>query len=156
MGVWLFNWQYAELIRKLERIYKILEVIEDRGNPPKRPPVTIQIFFGQIGETMSTAVIHTNNHGVSAALVPKDSSGNVVPLGGIPAWSLSADGIVNMTVAPDGLSAQFAPVAVGTVTVNVVAEGDAVPGVDTLHSTGDINVLGAEATTLEMTFGPVT
>ena len=156
MGVWLFNWQDAELIRKLERIYKILEVIEDRGNPPKRPPVTLQIFLGQIGETMSTAVLHSNNKSVGASLVFKDSSGNVVPPAGIPAWSLSADGIVAMTVAADGMSATFSPVAVGTATVSVVAEGDTVPGVNTIHGTGDIQVLGAEASTVELTFGPVT
>jgi len=148
-----------DLDAKLRRILRLLgdiEAKEDSESKPQHSPISLQLFFGQIGTIMATAVLHSNNKGVTASLVAKDSSGNVVALPSIPAWTTSADGIVLMTVAGDGMSATFAPVAVGTVSVSVVAEGDTTPGVDTIHASGDIQVLGAEAATVDLTFGQVT
>jgi hypothetical protein len=104
---------------------------------------------------MAKAILHTDDTSVSASLVFKDKKGNVTAPAAPPAWSLSADGIVTMTVAADGMSASFAPAAPGDVAVNVVAEGDATPGVDTLHASGDISVLAAEAASVDLSFGPV-
>ena len=140
--------------RKLDFALQLLEKIWAARHVP-RPAVTIQILFGPIGDKMATAILHLSDHSVTASLVATDNDGNIVPLPSPPQWSLSADGIVTMTVAADGMSASFAPASPGTVTVNVVAEGDPQPGVDTLHATGDINVLAAEATKVELTFGAV-
>lgn len=105
---------------------------------------------------MSKATMKADDNGVSALVQFKDKHGNAASVVGAPEWSLSSDGVVSMTVAGDGLSAEFAPVAVGTVTVNVKAEGDATPGTDTISLSGDIEVIAAEAATGEIDFGPVT
>lgn len=123
---------------------------------PKHRAVNLLLLFGPIGEAMSKAILHLDDTSVSASLVFKDKRGNVTSPAAPPVWSLSAEGIVAMTVAPDGLSAEFTPTAPGDVTVDVVAEGDPTPGLDTLHATGDLSVLPAEAATVDLNFGPVT
>ena len=104
---------------------------------------------------MSKAILHADDSSVGASLVLKDKKGNVTSPAAPPTWSVSADGVVTMTVAADGLSAAFVPAGVGDVTVDVVVEGDPLPGVDTLHASGDISVLPAEAATVDLGFGPV-
>ena len=105
---------------------------------------------------MSQAVLRVDNNGVSATLVLLDHKGNAAVAASPPTWSMDIDTVVSMNVSSDGMSAQFAPKAVGTANVNVVIEGDSTPGVDTLHATGSIQVLAAEAATASLTFGPVT
>lgn len=122
---------------------------------PKHPAVALRFLFGPVNDIMAKAILHTDDNTVSATLAFTDKKGNATSPAAPPTWSLSADGIVSMTVAGDGLSAAFAPMAPGDVTVNVVAEGDATPGVDTLHISGDISVLPAEAASAELSFGPV-
>jgi hypothetical protein len=137
--------------------WRVRREIKHRPRVKPRPrAVNLLLLFGPIGEAMSKAVLHTDDTSVGAALVFKDKKGNVTSPAAPPVWSLGADGIVAMTVAADGLSAEFTPVAPGDVTVDVVAEGDAEPGVDTLHATGDLSVLPAEAATVDLSFGPVT
>lgn len=104
---------------------------------------------------MATAVIHADDNGVTASLSITDKKGNITAPAFAPVWSLSADGVVSMTVADDGLSASFTPITVGEVTVDVVVEGDPTPGVDTIHGTGTISVLAAEAASVELVFGSV-
>lgn len=122
---------------------------------PKRRVATVDLTFGQVGEDiMSTAVIHVGDKGVTATLVPKDASGAPAIPASVPEWTLSADGIVAMTVAADGLSASFVGVTSGTVTADALVEGDPVAGVDTIHATGEIQVLAAEIATVDMNFAP--
>ena len=108
---------------------------------------------------MAKFTMKSDDAGCAAQLVFKDKKGNPVGVVGAPEWTMSADGIVDMTVAPDGLSAQFvptdAPGAIGTVTITVKAEGDPTPGVDTIVLTGDIEVIAAEAVVGELSFSPL-
>lgn len=101
---------------------------------------------------MSTGVIQGNQTTISATL-------SFQPAGAKPAappvWSLTKDGVVSMTVADDGMSASFVRATDGSdqTDVNVVAEGDPTPGVDTIHLTGTIQVLAKEITSGEIDFG---
>src|SRR6202521_2408452 len=142
--------------RQLDDALKLLNNIWAAGHVPKHPATALKLLFGLTGNTMATAVLHLTSTSVTGTLVATDAKGNVFPLPNPPVWSLSAAGIVVMTVAADGMSAAFAPVSPGSVIVDVVAEGDPTPGVDTVHGTGDITVLAAEAASIALTFGPVT
>lgn len=123
-----------------------------KGHKPQSI-VSVSLFFKPTGEPMSQATLHADDNGVSAQLALKDKHGNTVTPATAPAWSLSDSTIVSMTVAPDGLSAQFAPLGpVGTTTVDVVVDGEAGP----IHATGDIQVLAAGVATADLSFGPVT
>lgn len=105
---------------------------------------------------MAKGVLAADDNGIPAALVFKDKKGNVALPYGVPAWSLSADGIVGMTVADDGMSANFTPLAVGLVTVNVLAEGEETVGEQPIALTGEIEVVAADAETGDLSFGQVT
>lgn len=98
--------------------------------------------------------MRSDDAGVSANLVLKDKNGNVVTPSSRPAWSLSQDGIVKMTVAFDGLSASFVPAGpVGVVTVDVLVDAaDPTGSVKELHATGDIEVMAAEIATADLVF----
>ena len=105
---------------------------------------------------MSKGIIRVDQNSMVASLVFKDAKGNAANPAAPPQWSVTQEGIVNMSVAEDGMSASFSPVAVGDVTVNVIAEGDATPGVDTVQLSGDISVVAAEIATGELSFGTPT
>lgn len=104
---------------------------------------------------MATGTMHADDNGIAAMIVFKDRKGNVATVATVPVWTLSADGIVAMAVSGDGMSATFTPITVGSVDIDVVAEGDPTPGVDTIHGIGTIQVLPAEASVAEVSFGPV-
>lgn len=104
---------------------------------------------------MSKLVMRTDQNGATATLSFKDAKGNDAQPASPPVWSLGTAGVANLEVASDGMSAQVTPVASGITTVDVIAEGDEAPGVDTLHLTGDIQVIPAEIATGEINFGPV-
>lgn len=106
---------------------------------------------------MSKAVMHADDTGVVASLALKDRHGNAVVPETAPEWSLSADDIVSMIVADDGMSASFAPTGkAGTITVDVVVDADLGPGVSDLHATGDIEVLPANIATADISFADPT
>jgi hypothetical protein len=117
--------------------------------------VSGQLFVAPIGDDMAKSIFHADDNGFSAAVVYKDKKGNVSLPASPPVWTTSIDGIVNLTVAADGMSATgtFTGQA-GDLTLDVVAEGDPTPGVDTVHSTADISVLPAEIATGEITIIP--
>lgn len=105
---------------------------------------------------MSKGILRVDQNAMVASLVFKDAKGNAANPASPPQWSLTGDGVVSMTVADDGMSATFAPIAVGDVSVNVIAEGDAQPGVDTVQLSGDISVVPAEIATGELSFATPT
>lgn len=105
---------------------------------------------------MSKAVLHMDDTSVPATLTLLDKHGNVATPQTPPAWTVSADGVVTMTVAADGLSATFAPAGVGEITVDVVVDADPGDGVTELHASGQIQVLAAGIATAELGFGAVT
>ena len=84
----------------------------------------------------------------------QDRYGNPAPIDGQPTWETSADGIVTVTPAEDGLSAEV--VAVGQIgTVQVRASADALPGAETKLIIGalDIQVVGGEARVVTLMAG---
>lgn len=90
-------------------------------------------------------------------LAPVDSAGKPQPLASPPVWTLSvATGTPLSTITPaaDGLSAVLTSGSgPEVVTVQVQAEGDATPGVDTLVQTCVVTVTSAEDVTLGLTSG---
>lgn len=105
---------------------------------------------------MSKLIMRVDQNGATATLAFKDAKGNPAVPASPPAWSTTVDGIITLAVAGDGLSAQIAPAGVGATSINVVAEGDATAGVDTIQLSGDVQVTAAEIATGEIDFGAVT
>jgi hypothetical protein len=143
------------ILRRQAQTLVLLNQLVVAEKPPKHSATAVKLLFGPIGDTMASAILHMTDHSVTATIVATDAKGNVVVLPSAPTWSMGTAGIATMTVAPDGMSATFAPAGSGKTTVDVVAEGDPVAGVDTLHGSGDITVLAAEATGIALNFGPV-
>ncbi|MGL5934393.1 MAG: hypothetical protein ACRCZI_02100 [Cetobacterium sp.] len=90
---------------------------------------------------------------ISANVTFKDAKGNLAPVDGVPEWSVSNPTVVAMTVAPDGMSAEFMPIAVGETQVSVRADARLGPSVVEIVGLGDLSVIASEATTVEVTFG---
>jgi hypothetical protein len=128
----------------------------DPDHRRKRRAVSGQLFLAPLGADMSQITIPSDSNGVSASLSFKDKKGNPANLPGVPAWAMGSDTVLTMTVAPDGLSASFVPTdaagALGDVAITVTAEGDPIPGVDTIVLSGTITVVAAEAATGDLSF----
>jgi len=139
----------------------VFNIFTCRGEGRKRKrhrAVSGQLFLAPLGEDMSQITIKSDSNGVSASASYKDKKGNPAAIVGVPTWAMGTDGVLDMTVAPDGLSANFVPTdaagALGDVVVTVTAEGDPTPGVDTIVSTGTITVVPAEAASGDIAFTP--
>jgi len=136
--------------------FNFFENRRERCRKKKHRAVSGQMFFSPIGAIMPKFTMKADDNGARATLAFKDKKGNPAPVFGVPEWSLSADGIVDMTVDADGMGANFVPTdatgGLGTVTVNVKAEGDAVAGTDVINLTGDLEVIAADAATGEIAF----
>ena len=138
------------------KIFTNTIVLGKARKPRKRRTLTVQLMFAPIGVEMAKGILAVDDNEISASLVFKDKKGNVALPFGVPQWSLSADNVVGMTVAADGMSAQFVPTSVGLVTVNVLAEGEEAVGEQPIALSGEIEVVAADAETGELSFGPVT
>lgn len=145
----------VELLLTLELLLEEIDRLRCHGTG-HRIATGLLFVVGPEGESeMSSAVMRVDQNGCTATLAFKDAKGNAATPAAPPVWSTDTSGVVNLTVAADGMSAQIAPAGVGTTNINVVAEGDATPGVDTLHLTGSVQVTPAEIATGEIDFGAV-
>lgn len=102
---------------------------------------------------MSKAVLKSDDNGVTATLGFKDRKGNVTVPKDKSRWSVSSDGVVEMTVAEDSQSARFVPKGIGLVTIDVVVDADPGEGERDIHATGEIEVIPAEVQTATLDFG---
>lgn len=92
----------------------------------------------------------------TVSITPLDAKGHTAPVDGAPVWTTSADGIVKLTVAPDGLSAAIVAQSVGTCQVNVTGDADLGAGVKAFTGTLDVQVIAAEAVAFQINAGAVT
>jgi hypothetical protein len=100
------------------------------------------------------ALVLTDDQKVSLALSPKTASGNPASLDGPPNWALSAEGVVELLVAEDGLSAVISTVGLGSVQVTVTADADLDEDeVREISGVLDVLVVAGEAATLGISAG---
>jgi hypothetical protein len=85
---------------------------------------------------------------------PVDARGRVARIDGIPEWSVTPQGGVSLFPSADGLSCDviwLAPLAGQVLTVK--ADADLGSGVKEITGTADIETLGTEAASFQMTVG---
>lgn len=107
------------------------------------------------GENMAVT-LRASTDQVSASLVIKDANGNPAVVDGVPIWEVSDAEIIAVTVAPDGMSAVIAAQSKpGLAQVTVTVDADLGEGVKPIIGIGEVEVVGGEATVVELQFGPV-
>ena len=86
-----------------------------------------------------------------------DKAGNPGTLASVPVWSASDPTILTVVPAADGMSAVVsAKGKLGRAQVNVTAEGDPTPGVNTITGTLAVEVVGGKAVSLQLRAGTPT
>jgi hypothetical protein len=96
---------------------------------------------------------------VAARLIPVDFYGNPARIDGVPAWTLSDDGLATVVeIAPDGLSAKVIPTGLmppegSVLQVQVAGDADLGEGVRTITTTADIQLEAGEAMGFSIAFG---
>lgn len=90
---------------------------------------------------------------VTLAIQPVDAKGNPAKVDGVPAWTNSDDTAGVLTVAADGLSAEFVAGMPGVTQVTVTADADLGAGVRAISGVLDIQVEPGEAVTLDIKAG---
>lgn len=90
---------------------------------------------------------------LTASIKFVDAQGQAATVVGVPAWQLTGDPIGDLVPAADGLSAVLTlNHSLGNAQVAITAEGDATPGVDTVHVTGDIQIVAGQAVSGSVSF----
>lgn len=107
------------------------------------------------GETILALTLTTTQQ-VSVSISPTDKRGHPANLDGAPVWSADNTDAVALTPAPDGLSCLIVALGpVGPVDIFVDADADLGAGVTPLRGTFQIEIVAAQATTIEVTPGSV-
>jgi hypothetical protein len=119
---------------------------------PKRSAAGFRFIFHhkEISMLSLSAVQKCN-----VSIQPVDVKGNPAAVDGGPLWSVSADGVVTLSPAADGLSCVISGLAPGSVQVNVTADADLGEGVRSITGTLDVTVIAAEAVGFTIQTGPV-
>lgn len=99
-------------------------------------------------------ILLTNAQKVPLSIQPLDQYGNPARVDGVPVWNNSDEALGTLTVAADGLSAEYSTLGpIGTAQVSVTADADLGAGVRSLTGTLDIQVEPSEAVTLNIAAG---
>jgi hypothetical protein len=123
------------------------------GRINKRSRIGISLSAKTTGDQMKINGQITTAQQATVTAQFEDAAGVVVPVQGIPAWTVDNPAIATVAAAADGMSAVIAGVAAGAAVVTVTAEGDPTPGVDTITGEVDVIVVADEATQVVLTFG---
>lgn len=100
------------------------------------------------------ASILTDEQKISISVKPKTLAGNPAQVDGAPVWSNSNPEVIDLVVAPDGMSAEA--ITVGPIGVSQIvckADADIGEGVTEIKAIGDIEVVSAMAATVGFEFG---
>jgi hypothetical protein len=102
-------------------------------------------------------LVMTDSQQFRVEIQPVDKAGNLGTLASGPVWSASDPTILTVAPAADGMSAVVSAMGkLGAAQVNVTAEGDPTPGVNTITGTVDVQVVGGKAVSLRLTVGTAT
>ena len=102
-------------------------------------------------------LVITDSQQFKVEIQPVDRAGNPGTLASGPVWSASDPTILMVVPAADGMSAVVSAMGkLGAARVNVTAEGDPTPGVNTITGTVDVQVVGGKAVSHHFTVGVAT
>lgn len=146
-----------KLVEAVEDLLLRVEKIEEKlGLEDKEPEAVSVIFYTtkkgkqiKLGGSMFLKINEKLPLSVSFA----DAQGNAAKVDGAPAWALSDASIGDLIVAADGMSAEFAPKAVGACKVQVNADADMGSGIKSILGELDVEVLALEAVSVVISAG---
>ena len=99
-------------------------------------------------------LVITDSQQFKVEIQPVDRAGNPGTLASGPVWSASDPTILTVVPAADGMSAVVSAMGkLGAAQVNVTADGNPTPGVNTITGTVDVQVVGGKAVSLHFTVG---
>lgn len=145
------------LLEAIENLEQRLDKIEERLGMTEKEPEAVKVLFFttkkgkkiQLGGNMFLKINEKLPLSVSFA----DAQGNAAKVDGAPAWALSDASIGDLIVAADGMSAEFAPKAVGACKVQVNADADMGSGIKSILGELDVEVLALEAVSVVISAG---
>lgn len=148
LGIWMKIFNFGKMIFCCSE--KPLHARRLRALVTFRDGLTQFTFMGHVKMVFPDS---TNTLAASVKFV--DAAGQAATVVGVPVWQLTGDPIGDLVVAGDGLSAVLTlNHSLGTAQVAITAEGDPVAGVDTVHVTGDLQIVAGEAVSGSVSFVP--
>ena len=120
----------------------------------EQPRLIFNVTIGGIIIRDIKMLILAIDHKVPASIQPVDAAGNPAQVEGAPVLTSSANSIVTVTPAADGMSAEITPVgALGTAQINVSADADLGAGVTTIVGVLDVQTVAGQAVSLQIQTG---
>ncbi len=120
---------------------------------PRLPAIRLKIINSHRKEITMLSLSSIQKCVVS--ITPVDKKGHPASIDGVPVWTVSADGIVSLFPAPDGLSCEIVAETPGSCQVNVSADADLGSGVKTITGTLDVTVTASEAAGFTINTGAI-
>lgn len=91
---------------------------------------------------------------VTLFFTPEDKAHNPAPVDGVPFWSLSEPGLIEVFPSADGLAAEARPLGkLGMAQVVVTADARLGPDIKNITGIYQINIVGGEAVSLNLGVG---
>lgn len=134
------------------RIVITLSEFEEAGNVKPTPQYHKWPVFGSI--IMAFTLVDSQKVTITPKFV--DKKGNPARVDGKPEWLVDNPNVLALTPADDGLSCVVAAVGpLGTAKVSLKADADLGEGVKEIGGFLDVEVVGGEAVSVELTPGEV-
>jgi hypothetical protein len=131
----------------------ILGVVSESTGPVSPTP---QFKRWPITGALLVATQLTSTQKQTLSVLFTDSKGNPAPVDGQPAWGVDNPNVLALVPSADGLSCTVAAIGpLGNARVSIQADADLGPGVTSLAGVYDVEVIAGQATTVEITGGPV-
>jgi hypothetical protein len=143
------NW----LSRRVTHLEVQVEELEEDATPLPSPQVEFYELVDGQEKRITMKVIKVSQR-LPINVKFKDLGGNIAPVEGKPAWSVTDETLGKVEPADDGLSALFTPAGpVGTLQVQVSADADLGEGVKSILGELEIQLLPGDAAVVELTAG---
>ncbi len=119
----------------------------------KNKQISMRWSLGQnYFEGINMANRMTNEQKITASVSPKTAGGHDAPIDGVVTFTSSDESVVSIVVIDDK-SASLVAVGPGVAQITASFDADLGEGVRTIEASGAMEVVAAEATTGEITFG---
>lgn len=105
-------------------------------------------------EELTMLTIRATDKPRTLRLAFKDAEGNLASIDGVPVWAPVDPSVGTLSVAEDGLTAEFDPGSPSSGQIAVTCDADLGEGVKTITGVLDVVVLPGEATVVEISVDP--
>jgi hypothetical protein len=139
-----------QLVSPAPRLIFRIGPVSEQTTPAQQTPQHVSTIHGEV----IAMLVLTDNQKCTLSIAPKDAKGADAKLDGVPSWGIDNSDVLELTIAPDALSAEIRAIGpLGTCLVSVQGDADLGSGVAPIAGTLEVTVGPGQAVTIDIVPG---